>query len=78
MRQFMQWFISPLVGCLMGLVIVEIGLRVIGFTYPAWEIRDPDLGFVGLPGAEGACRVIAGTASYNVSPSSVGGYSNCK
>ena len=36
-----------------ALVAAELGLRLIGFSYPAWEARDADLGFATLPGAEG-------------------------
>ena len=31
----------------------EGALRFYGFTYPSWEVRDREVGFIGLPNAKG-------------------------
>jgi hypothetical protein len=42
-----------LVGLFFGLVIMEIGLRVIGYTYPIWYMPDPHTGYSLRPDVEG-------------------------
>ena len=41
------------VSAFLVLAIAEITLRLVNFSFPAWEVRDPDLGFVTMPHAEG-------------------------
>ncbi len=45
-----------LVSIVFSAFSIELMLRWSGFAYPSWEVRDKDLGFVGLPGAEGPWR----------------------
>ncbi len=40
-------------GLVFGLVIMEVGLRVIGYTYPIWYRPDPDLGYALVPSVQG-------------------------
>lgn len=41
------------VGLVFGLVIMEIALRIIGYTYPIWYMTDPYVGYTLRPNVQG-------------------------
>ena len=41
------------VGLLFGLIIMEIALRIVGYTYPIWYMPDPHVGYALRPGVQG-------------------------
>ena len=46
-------YLARFAALLLGLVFVEVILRVAGVAYPAWDRLTPGLGEWGIPSAEG-------------------------
>ncbi len=55
-RGFFVKLTVVLAAVLVGLLIAEIFLRAVGYTYPVFYTPDPDLGYVLRPGVEGWYR----------------------
>ena len=53
MKIFFQNLLLVFLSILGAALFFEGALRFYGFTYPSWEVRDRDVGFIGLPYAKG-------------------------
>ena len=53
MKAFMQNTLLVFASILISVCLIEAGFRLSEFTYPSWQIRDSDVGFIGVPNAKG-------------------------